>query len=94
MGKFTGGNTGATFGVHIYERIVAFAGLDRYLRVFDLESREILAKVYLGVEVSALLILDDEDTEDEETKKRKRKEEEDDEELWNQLDTKKKTHTI
>ena len=92
MGKFTGGNTGATFGVHIYERIVAFAGLDRYLRVFDLESREILAKVYLGVEVSALLILDDEDTEDEETKNAK--EEEDDEELWNQLDTKKKTHTI
>ena len=94
LGKFTGGNTGATFGVHAYERIVAFAGLDRYLRVFDLGSREILAKVYLGVEVSALLILDDEDTEDEETKKRKRKEEEDDEELWNQLDTKKKTHTI
>ena len=47
LGKFTGGNTGATFGVHIYERIVAFAGLDRYLRVFDLESREILAKSIL-----------------------------------------------
>ncbi|EMG49915.1 NSA1 Ribosome biogenesis protein NSA1 [Candida maltosa Xu316] len=94
LGKFTGGNTGATFAVQVYENIVAFAGLDRYLRVFDLESREILAKVYVGVEVSSLLILDDEDEDDEETKKRKREEEEDDEDLWNQLDTKKKTTSI
>lgn len=90
LGKFTGGNTGATFGVQVYEDIVAFAGLDRYLRVFDLESREILAKVYVGVEVSSLLVLDDEDEEDEETRKRKREEEEEDEELWNELDNTKK----
>lgn len=90
LGKFSGGNTGATFGVQVYEDIVAFAGLDRYLRVFDLESREILAKVYVGVEVSSLLVLDDEDEEDEDTRKRKREEEEEDEELWNELDTTKK----
>ncbi|RCK55536.1 Ribosome biogenesis protein NSA1 [Candida viswanathii] len=90
LGKYTGGNTGATFGVQVYEDIVAFAGLDRYLRVFGVKSREILAKVYLGVEVTSLLVLDDEDEEDEETRKRKRDEQEEDEELWNELDTTKK----
>ncbi|KAG7661459.1 NSA1 [[Candida] subhashii] len=102
LGKYSqGGNTGATFAVEIMEDIVATAGLDRYLRVFDLESREMLAKVYVGVEVSSIVILDDEDEEAEEEqaaegvkdskvhKKRKRveHEESDDEELWNQLDS-------
>ncbi|CAI5757960.1 unnamed protein product [Candida verbasci] len=84
LGKFTGGNTGATFGIQVYEDIIAVGGLDRYLRVFDLESREVLAKVYLGVEISSLLILDEEDI-DEESTKRKRQEEDDEEEIWNQL---------
>lgn len=90
LGKYTGGNTGATLAQQVYEGIVAFAGLDRYLRVFDVESRQILAKVYLGVEVSSLIIIDDEDEENEEEQKRKRDEEEEDNEMWSQLDKKQK----
>ncbi|KAI5969406.1 NSA1 [Candida margitis] len=93
LGKYTGGNTGATHAVQVVENIVAFAGLDRYLRVFDIESRELLAKVYLGVEVSSLLILDDEDEEEEEVRRKREAEEEEDEELWTQLDKKQKTST-
>ncbi|CCG22255.1 Nsa1 66S pre-ribosomal particle component [Candida orthopsilosis Co 90-125] len=93
LGRYTGGNTGATYAVEVVENMVAFSGLDRYLRVFDVESRELLAKVYLGVEVSSLVILDDEDEEEEEVKRKREAEEEEDEELWNQLDKKQKTST-
>ncbi|KAI5958236.1 NSA1 [Candida theae] len=93
LGKYTGGNTGATYAVEVVENIAAFAGLDRYLRVFDVSTRELLAKVYLGVEVSSLVILDDEDEEEEEVKRKREAEEEEDEQLWNQLDKKQKTST-
>lgn len=103
LGKFAeGGNTGATFAVETAEEeIVATAGLDRYLRVFDIETREILAKVYVGVEISSVVILDIEDeideieeTGDKPVLQRKRRrdiqeaEESDDEEIWRQLDEK------
>lgn len=103
LGKFSsGGNTGATFGVEFSDfDIVAFGGLDRYLRVFDAQSREILVKVYLGVEISDIVILDAEDEEEEEEvniesgklniqKKRRRDilelEDEDKEDLWQTLE--------
>ncbi|RLV95815.1 Ribosome biogenesis protein NSA1 [Spathaspora sp. JA1] len=97
-GKYSqGGNTGAILAVEACDDIFATAGLDRYLRVFDLESRDLLAKVYLGVEVSSLVVLDTEDDEIEtvateeasSTKKRTRDSEEsddDEEELWDQLE--------
>lgn len=103
LGKFTeGGNTGATFAVETADdEIVATAGLDRYLRVFEIESRELLAKVYVGVEISSVVIVDTEDEieeiEDANNKpalQRKRRrdiqeaEESDDEEIWRQLDEK------
>lgn len=90
LGKYTGGNTGASYAVEVLENVVAVAGLDRYLRVFDVESRELLARVYLGVEVSSLIVLDDEDEEEEEVKRKREAEVEEDEELWNQLDKEKK----
>ena len=93
LGKYTGGNTGATYAVDVVENIVAFSGLDRYLRIFDVNTRELLAKVYLGVEVSSLVILDDEDEEEEEVKRKREAEAEEDEELWIQLDKKQKTST-
>lgn len=61
LGKFSeGGNTGAIHGVDVNneESLIACAGLDRYLRVFDVQSRKLLAKVYLGVQVSSVIIVD------------------------------------
>ncbi|EGW33138.1 uncharacterized protein SPAPADRAFT_135818 [Spathaspora passalidarum NRRL Y-27907] len=99
-GKYSqGGNTGAILAAEACEDIFATAGLDRYLRVFDLASRDLLAKVYLGVEVSSLVVLDTEDDDIEEVtteetkqvKKRTRDVEEDseeeEEELWDQLES-------
>ncbi|CAK9438248.1 uncharacterized protein LODBEIA_P24930 [Lodderomyces beijingensis] len=92
LGKFAGGNTGATFAVQVYDNVAAFGGLDRYLRAFNTDDRELLAKIYLGVEISSLIILDDEDEVDkeEQDQKRKREEEEahEEEEMWNQLSKK------
>ncbi|KAI5955891.1 NSA1 [Candida jiufengensis] len=90
LGRYTGGNTGATNAVQILEDIIAFAGLDRYLRVFDVESRELIAKVYVGVEVSSLIILDDEDEAEVEQKRKRDEQEQEDDEMWNQLDKKQK----
>lgn len=105
-GKYLeGGNTGAVYGLQVEEGLVATGGLDRYLRVFDLESRRILAKVYMAVEVADVIILDYEDLlddmteaqQEEEVKKRKREETVDDEEedaLWDELEqnSKKQKH--
>ncbi|KAI5966155.1 NSA1 [Candida pseudojiufengensis] len=90
LGRYTGGNTGATVAVQLLDDIVALAGLDRYLRVFDVSSREIIAKVYVGVEVSSLIILDDEDEAEVEQKRQREEQEQDDDEMWNQLDKKQK----
>lgn len=105
LGKFSeGGNTGAIFAVDtdLEERLIAFGGLDRYLRVFDIDSRKLLAKVYLGTQITDVLILDSEEEliESEGDKKpqvisRKRRllqkqeeeeEESDEEDVWNQLE--------
>ncbi|KAK6464759.1 ribosome biogenesis protein NSA1 [Scheffersomyces coipomensis] len=109
LGKFSeGGNTGATFGVASNGEILVTGGLDRYVRVFDIESRELLGKVYLGVEISSILIVDDEDEIEEADivneapiiQKRKRrdiateaKEESDEEDLWNELEINEKKST-
>lgn len=104
LGKYSeGGNTGATFGADFaYEEgLVAVGGLDRYLRVFEIETRKIVAKVYVGTQISDILFLDAEDEEEEvedggerkvqiKTKKRNittaEDEESDEEDLWNQLE--------
>lgn len=104
LGKYSeGGNTGATFGADFaYEEgLVAVGGLDRYLRVFEIETRKIVAKVYVGTQISDILFLDAEDEEEEvedggerkvqiKTKKRNittaKDEESDEEDLWNQLE--------
>lgn len=104
LGKFSeGGNTGATFGVEFAfeEDLVAVGGLDRYLRVFDINTRKIVGKVYVGTQISDILFIDAEDEEEEETEDGERKvqitskkrkittadlEESDEEEIWNQLE--------
>lgn len=68
VGKYSqGGNTGATHGVDINGQLVAFGGLDRYLRVFDAASRSMAAKVYLGTQIGSIVSLPEtEQKEDEE----------------------------
>lgn len=100
MGKYSeGGNTGAIFAlVNGDNKVLATGGLDRYLRVFDIESRRILAKVYVGVEISLIVVLNSKNEKyvpkDGIARKRRRDiakaEESDDEELWAQLDKKQK----
>ncbi|CAK7891583.1 ribosome biogenesis protein Nsa1p [[Candida] anglica] len=93
LGKYTGGNTGAIYGLDVVNDLLASGGLDRYLRVYDVQSREVVAKVYIGTQINEVIILDDEDEVDEnevvEPKRTREQIEEDaekeEEELWNQL---------
>lgn len=86
LGKYSeGGNTGAINGVDVSmdANIVAFGGLDRYLRVFDISTRKLLSKVYLGTQVSCLEIIDDENGEDTESSL----EAKDEEAFWDNLES-------
>lgn len=88
LGKFSeGGNTGAIRGVDVSlgSNIVAFGGLDRYLRVFDISTRKLLTKVYLGTQISSLEIMDDEDDEDEDSEAVS-EEAKDEKEFWDKLE--------
>lgn len=92
LGKYSeGGNTGAIHGVDVAftKRIVAFGGLDRYLRVYNVQTRAMVAKVYLGTQISALVILDSSDGSEDEEKKREAEAEKEDEDFWNHLDEEK-----
>lgn len=87
LGKYSeGGNTGAIHGVDadLSKNIVVFGGLDRYLRVFDISTRALLLKVYLGTQISSLAILDA--TDGDEVPDEKKRELEAEEEFWNDLD--------
>lgn len=95
LGKFKGA-TGATQSIDTVDGKLAAGSLDRYVRVFDIDTREQLAKVFIGTKISSVVLLDSEDplTEEEvkeiELKESKARaiedEEEDDEELWKTLD--------
>lgn len=98
LGKYSeGGNTGAVHGVDVslLTGLVALGGLDRYLRVFNVKTRALVLKVYLGTQVGDLIILDDRDgdeEDEEETEEKKRlTEQQDDEEFWNELGEGKRT---
>lgn len=96
LGKYAaGGNTGAIFGVAVEGEVVAMGGLDRYVRVYDVKTRAVLAKVYVGTQISDVVLLDTEDeaapVEVSVVKKRRRvkteeEEEQEDEEVWRQLE--------
>lgn len=98
LGKYTGGNTGAVFDLDVVDDLVATGGLDRYVRVYELDSREVVAKVYIGTQINSVIILETEEEDEEETeytdesgKKRKvveedeKDDEQDEEDMWKQL---------
>lgn len=68
LGKFSEGtNSGATHAIYNYDdKYVGTGGLDRYLRIFDINTRKLIAKVYLGTQISSIIILNDEDEGNEE----------------------------
>jgi ribosome biogenesis protein NSA1 len=65
--------------------LLATVGLDRYLRIFDLETTECTAKMFVGTQVSSLLFVDTERKTAQEKHVEETAEKEDDE-LWNDLD--------
>lgn len=86
--------------------LLVTGALDRYVRVFDINTREQVAKVYIGSKISAVWLLSDENTDAENKKeeeidpkklKKMRKkaelEDEDEDEVWNQLDNLEKKTT-
>ncbi|EDO17554.1 hypothetical protein Kpol_534p34 [Vanderwaltozyma polyspora DSM 70294] len=74
-------------------------GLDRYLRVFDINTNERIAKIYVGAKINYITLLDDDEIELPEVAKEKEKmkekskkrelefEEDNDDQLWNDLDS-------
>lgn len=89
LGKYSeGGNTGAIHGVDVdlSTGIVVFGGLDRYLRVFNITTRALIMKVYLGTQISSLIILDSSNANELNEKKRDLEADDDDEKFWNDLD--------
>lgn len=94
LGKFLeGGNTGAVFGVAVFDDVVATGGLDRYLRVFRTTTRSLLAKVYVGLEVLDVIVLDGDDKLQEvedarlaEKEKRQRENDDEADQIWQELE--------
>ncbi|ODV97063.1 hypothetical protein PACTADRAFT_48828 [Pachysolen tannophilus NRRL Y-2460] len=110
-GKLIGKYKGAVGSIqslnsYLEGNLLVTGGLDRYVRVFDLDSREQIAKIYIGSQISCVMMLDDEqDMEEEETttkdkneRKKKRvyteaQEKEEEEALWNELEAKTEKNT-
>lgn len=65
--------------------LLATVGLDRYLRIFDLDTTECTAKMFVGAQVSSLVFVDTERKTAEEKHVEETAEKEDDE-LWDDLD--------
>lgn len=65
--------------------LLATVGLDRYLRIFDLQTTECTAKMFVGTQVSSLLFVDSERKTAQEKHVEETAEKEDDD-LWNHLD--------
>lgn len=98
-GKLAGA-TGAVQALSAYSTfekrnspVMATGGLDRYLRVFELDGRSVEAKVFTGTQITAVLVLDGFSKTVETSvpvfidyKKRERDAEADADDLWDQLD--------
>lgn len=84
LGKYSaGGNTGALNAVRVSfaSDLVTMGGLDRYVRVFKISDRLLVAKVYVATQISSIITVDDKVQATEEEK-----DENDEEELWQQLE--------
>lgn len=86
MGKYHGCQ-GAVHDLKIFGNLLAIGGLDKYLRVYNINSRQYFAKIYAGSRISSILLVDDDHEDAEATNAAEGDVEDDDEEsLWEQLD--------
>lgn len=85
LGKYQdGGNTGAIFGVRAFkDQFLATGGLDRYLRVYNLQTRELVAKVFVGSQIADVLFLEGEKEEEPEEEV---DQDEENDALWDELE--------
>lgn len=60
-GKYTG-SVGSTGAISVFRKsnLLVAGGLDRYIRCYEIGSRECLVKVYVGTEIADVVILSDE----------------------------------
>jgi len=60
-GKYIG-SVGSTGAIRVFNKsnLLVTGGLDRYIRCYEIESRECLVKVYVGTEIADVMILSDE----------------------------------
>ncbi|KAG7705172.1 hypothetical protein KL948_003667 [Ogataea haglerorum] len=101
LGKFQGA-VGSIKAVHVLNNVLATGGLDRYVRCFELGSRNTIAKVYMGTQISDVCLVEADEEQPEEKlqeAKPKAKEQEgleqkseddessDEEEMWQKLQT-------
>ncbi|KAF6007981.1 hypothetical protein HII13_004164 [Brettanomyces bruxellensis] len=61
QGKYTG-SVGSTGAISVFRKsnLLVAGGLDRYIRCYEIGSRECLVKVYVGTEIADVVILSDE----------------------------------
>ncbi|OWB66045.1 hypothetical protein B5S30_g1380 [[Candida] boidinii] len=73
LGKFTGavGSIQASF-FFSPSNVIATGGLDRYVRVFNIKSRETLVKCFMGTQITDVAILEDEKDFDNNLKSKKK----------------------
>lgn len=83
-GKFHGA-TGAVQAMQKGTKYFATGGLDRYLRVFDVNTREIVAKVFVGQQIKSVWIVDESDK-----RKSSNEAEEEEDKLWDEIEKPKK----
>ena len=97
LGKFKDGVAGGSIRdleCHPTRPYVASVGLDRYLRIHDMNTRRLVSKMYLRQRVNAVLftgdacvVEDQEDlTTDETSKEKEEDEEEEEDSIWSRLD--------
>ncbi|ANB13183.1 Nsa1p [Sugiyamaella lignohabitans] len=86
-GKYNG-PTGTVQALHTYDNeLLAAGGLDRYLRIYDITTRDQVAKIYVGTHISSLWILDDDENANNKKRRAADHDEQADDELWNELET-------
>lgn len=102
LGKYGRGDiTGAATHISIHhQKYLLEGGLDRYLRVFNVEDRTIVNKIYVGANMNKIIIVEDDTpaVKEDQPKLRKRSvqdddgisDEEDAEKLWSELEQKNK----
>lgn len=80
LGKYGAGTTGAVQALDAKQNVLVTGGLDRYLRVFNILSREIHGRIFIGSQITNVILLEVDVGQDKDG------EQESDEEIWKDLE--------